>query len=116
MLSNPHVFSIIGTPSYGVTKSHGADLVAENKCMNVIEHIEVELDATSKAEFLRIAHKAKELYEKYQKPIRLWLVASSDKWVKGVEKEIKNLGETFPKNISVKRISPIRVGEGKFPF
>jgi len=117
MAGQQHIFEIIGTPSYGMGKTHGPDLVAKNRCMEVIEYIEVELDATSSSEFRKIAQKAKDIFDKHQRLIRLWLVASSDKWVKGVERNIHSeLGAEYAEKILVKRISPIHVGERKFPF
>jgi hypothetical protein len=116
MADQPLIFEIVGTPSYGIAKTHGPDLVAKNKCMDVIEYVEVELDATSSSEFKKIAQKAKGLFKKYEKPVRLWLIASSDKWVKGVKKELHSeLGKQTSK-ILVKRISPVHIGERKFPF
>ena len=114
MLEHPQVFSIKESPSYGFEK--GPDLVAHNLCMDLIDHIEVELDATHSKKFERIAERAKNLVDKYSKPVRLWLVSSSDKWIVGVKKEIQNLGKPFDKKIMIRRISPLDIGERHFPF
>lgn len=114
MVEQPKVFHIQETPSYGFQK--GADLLAHNVCMNVIEYIEVELDATHSKKFKRIAKRAKDLFDKYDKPVRLWLVSSSDKWTIGVRRRVRELGEPYNKKITVSRISPLDLGEGRFPF
>ena len=116
MLDQPQVFSIVAPPSYGVSKTHGPDLVAENRCMNVLDYIEVELDATNTEKFKKIAKRARELRKKYDRPVRIWLISSSDKWVRGVEEKIKELDEIEARNITARRISAIHVGERKFPF
>ena len=51
MIEHPLVFQVDQPPSYGMTP--GYDLVARNLCMNVIEYIEVELDATDTKKFGR---------------------------------------------------------------
>lgn len=114
ILEHPQVFSIERAPSYGIEK--GPDLVAHNLCMDLIDYIEVELDATHSKKFKRIAEKAKDLVDKYNKPVRLWLISSSDKWIVGIKKEVRKLGDFYEKKITIKRISPIDIGERRFPF
>ena len=114
MLEHPQVFDIKESPSYGLQK--GADLLAHNICMNVIEYVEVELDATYSEKFKRIAKRAKDMFDKYDQPVRLWLVSSSDKWVVGVRRQIRELGEPYSKKIIIKRISPLDLGKRHFPF
>lgn len=87
--------------------------------MGVIEYIEVELDATDRNTARRIAQKARELCARTKKNVRLWLVSSSDKWVRIVKRSLKALTEEEgppPKEIVVMRISPIMVGRKSFEF
>lgn len=114
MIEHPQVFQVDQPPSYGIKP--GYDLVARNLCMNVIEYIEVELDATDTKKFKRIAEKGKDLYIKHNKPVRLWMVSTSDKWIRGVRKAITGLGDPYSKKITVQRISPLDVGERILPF
>lgn len=114
MVEHPSVFSVDQPPSYGIKP--GYDLVARNLCMDVIEHVEVELDATDTKKFHSIAEKGKKLYLKHSKPVRLWMVSTFDKWIRGVRKAVNDLEAPFNKRISVQRISPIDIGERRFPF
>jgi len=56
------------------------------------------------------------LVDKHKKSVRLWMVSSSDKWIRGVESEIQTLGETYSRRISIGRLSPLEVGERRFQF
>ena len=114
MLEHPQIFSVKDAPCYGFEK--GPDLIAHNLCMDVIDYIEVELDATNSKKFARIAERANNLVSKHNKPVRLWLVSSSDKWILGIRKEIQKLGEKSENRISIRRISPLDIGERHFPF
>lgn len=84
--------------------------------MDVIEYIEVELDATDTKKFHSIAEKGKKPYPNHGKPVRLWMVPTSDKWIRGVRKAVNELEAPLNKRISVQRMSRIDIGERRFPF
>ena len=66
MIEHPQVFEVDQSPSYGIKP--GYDLVARNLCIDVIEYIEVELDATDTKKFRRIAEKGKSLHIRITNP------------------------------------------------
>lgn len=116
MLNEPKIFEILQQPSYG--SRSGEDLLAKNKCLDVLEYVEVELDATESKKAARMAKKAVSISNSYGIPIRMWMVSGSDKWVKMIRKELGDLkkeGKNIEK-IRVDRISPIDIGKGNFPF
>lgn len=116
MLSEPEVFEILQQPSYGTRR--GEDLIARNKCLNVLEYVEVELDATESEKATRMAEKAVGLFHEYKIPIRMWMVSGSNKWVKMIREKLREL-EKEGKNtakIHIDRISLINIGRGNFPF
>ena len=116
MLREPEVFEILQQPSYGTRR--GEDLIARNKCLNVLEYVEVELDATESGKATRMAEKAVSLFHEHEIPIRMWLVSGSNKWVKMIREKLRELedeGKTIGK-IHIDRISPINIGKGNFPF
>lgn len=70
------------TPQLKLIEKHyggeqGPNFLAEDTEKGCLIYVEVELDA-KKAE--RHAKKALELFRKHQKPVYVWVVASSEKW------------------------------------
>ncbi|MEM3697745.1 MAG: hypothetical protein QXQ94_09660 [Candidatus Bathyarchaeia archaeon] len=120
-ITSSPIFQIIDGPNYG--GGQGPDLVFRNTTTRVVEYIEVELDAKVSKKARRIAKRAEEYSQKFEKA-RLWMVSSSDKWLtseKGtgvidyLDKSLLKTGK-----IEVNRISPIDLGvcsiTRNFPF
>jgi hypothetical protein len=110
--SKPLSFRLLQDPSPGIEQ--GPDLLFLNSMSNCVEYVEVELDAKSSVKATRMAKRAELLHQRHKKPVRVWMVSSSDKWVAS-EKEIgvsnhvnKELLQSGA--VSVFRISPLDLG------
>lgn len=92
----------------------GPNFVAEDRVSNTIIYAEVELDAKSSRKARSFASRALRLYRKFKKPVVIWMVASSDKWITsqdgtGVKDYLEQLD--VDKNVKVAgRKSPLELG------
>jgi hypothetical protein len=120
--SYPSIFRLIREPSIGIEQ--GPDLLLLNSAQDCIECVEVELDTKSSIKAKRIAKRAESLNSQYGKPVRVWMISSSDKWVTsdgrmGVRDYIDKK-KIEDKTIEVFRIIPVDLGTHSvmrgFPF
>jgi hypothetical protein len=108
---HPEQFQLIESHVGG---EKGPNFVAEDLQHKAIIYIEVELDAKDSKKARAFAKRAIELHKTYNKPVLLWMVASSDKWITtkdrtGVKDHLEKIGKE--ENVRImKRISPLTLG------
>ena len=119
--SLPTAFQLLENPSMGIEQ--GPDLLFLNKKLDCIEYVEVELDAKASTKAVRMARRAADLHLRYRKPVRVWMISSSDKWVTSEKKTgvaDKTDTQLVGGEVQVFRMSPIDLGihsiTRDFPF
>jgi len=119
--SKPTTFELL---KVNVGVEQGPDLLFVNGKQNCIEYVEVELDAKESRKAVRMAKRASEFHHRYNKPVRVWMVSSSNEWVTSQKKTgvADNINAQLLGNQAIKvfRISPIDLGifslTRDFPF
>ncbi len=89
----------------------GEDLIVYNCEKDVIEYVEVELDATESGKADKIVDKALNLSKQSKcKIIRLWLVSTSQKWRRMIQRKLDSRKDEIVTPIEINTLSPISIG------